>query len=300
LKVPAKSQNLLFEPKKLFHLAKPKAHRAKTIITLGDNPGESNPTCYSTPKRVEHHSPRLRNVISQGISKYSNKDISRTPSAPQIYSTLNRVGDQRNPPWPWVATHGYCCIGPPGRRLKATYSTLLFLPFSTHFYITFNWFFSILLNKILTQMGTYKQILYHSIIGTKNREFTIPDGYCEELYRYIWGIVKNKNCTLYQINGSRDHLHLLTDLHPTLALANFIKDIKVASSKWMREHEKFPLWNSWGDGYGAFTCSYQDKKLITNYIKKQKEHHKSETFLDEYKRLLNENGIEFHERYLLG
>ncbi|EON79078.1 Transposase [Lunatimonas lonarensis] len=149
-------------------------------------------------------------------------------------------------------------------------------------------------------MGTYKQILYHFVIGTKNREYTIPDEYCEELYRYIWGIVKNKDCTLYQINGSGDHLHLLTDLHPTIALASFIKDIKVASSKWLREHDKFPSWNSWGDGYGAFTCSYRDKNLITNYIKKQKEHHKSEAFLDEYRRLLKENGVEFNERYLLG
>jgi putative transposase len=149
-------------------------------------------------------------------------------------------------------------------------------------------------------MGSYKQILYHSVIGTKNRAFTIPDRHCEELYRYIWGIVKNKNCLLYQINGTGDHLHLLTDLPPTNALSDFIKDVKVASSKRMKHHGKFPLWNSWGDGYGAFTCSYRDKKLITNYIKKQKDHHKKETFLDEYKRLLEENGIDFDERFLLG
>ncbi|WP_114752800.1 IS200/IS605 family transposase [Pleomorphovibrio marinus] len=147
---------------------------------------------------------------------------------------------------------------------------------------------------------SYKQILYHSVIGTKYREFTIPEKHCEELYRYISGIVKKKNCVLYQINGCGDHLHLLTDLHPTVSLADFLKEVKVGSSKWMKQHDNFPQWKSWGDGYGAFTCSYHDKDMITNYIKRQKEHHKKETFLEEYKRLLEENGIEFDERYLLG
>lgn len=149
-------------------------------------------------------------------------------------------------------------------------------------------------------MSSYRQILYHTVIGTKNRKTTMPDSHCEELYRYIWGIVKKKNCTLYQVNGVGDHIHLLTDLHPTVCLSDFIKDIKVASSKWMSQHEHFPLWESWAEGYGTFTCSNQEKDKITAYIKKQKEHHKKESFFEEYKRLLTENGIEFDERYLLG
>lgn len=39
--------------------------------------------------------------------------------------------------------------------------------------------------------------------------------------------------------------------------------------------------------------------MIINYVKNQKEHHKNETFYDEYKRLLIENGIEFDEKYML-
>jgi REP element-mobilizing transposase RayT len=147
-------------------------------------------------------------------------------------------------------------------------------------------------------MSSYRQILYHSILGTKNRHHTIPNSHCEELYRYIGGIVKNKGCTLYQINGIEDHIHLLTDLHPSLALADFIKDIKVASSLWMKEHTSFPHWNAWGKGYGAFTCTYAEKDKIISYIKRQKEHHRKKSFLEEYKRLLHENGIEFDERYL--
>jgi REP element-mobilizing transposase RayT len=149
-------------------------------------------------------------------------------------------------------------------------------------------------------MSSYKQIFYHPVIGTKNRKATIPNSHCEELYRYIWGIVKNKNCMLYQINGIGDHLHLLTDLHPSLSLSDFVKDIKVASSKWIGQQVHFPLWESWAEGYGTFTCSYHEKARILAYVKGQKEHHKTESFFEEYKRLLAENGIEFDERYLRG
>ena len=145
----------------------------------------------------------------------------------------------------------------------------------------------------------YRQIFYHIIFGTRNREATIAEGHCEELYKYIWGVIKNKNCKLYRINGIEDHIHIFSDLHPSISLADYIKDIKVASSIWMKECGKFPKFKGWQDKYGAFTYSIKEKDIIINYVKNQKEHHKHETFYDEFKRLLIENGIEFDEKYLL-
>lgn len=149
-------------------------------------------------------------------------------------------------------------------------------------------------------MSTYKQIFYHIIFGTKHRKPVIPHAHCEEPYKYIWGIIKNKKCVLYRINGVEDHIHICVDLHPTISLSDLIKDIKVGSSIWMKGNEKFPDFEGWADGYGAFTHSVREKDVIINYIKNQKEHHKKENFYDEYKRLLIENGIEFNEKYLLG
>ncbi len=148
-------------------------------------------------------------------------------------------------------------------------------------------------------MSTYRQIFYHIIFGTKHRKSTIPNSSEEELYKYIFGIIKNKKCKLYRINGMEDHLHILSDLHPSICLSDYVKDIKVATSLWMKESGKFPAFEGWQDGYGAFTYSKRDKDMIINYIKNQKEHHKSEGFYDEYKRLLIENEIEFDEKYLL-
>jgi len=149
-------------------------------------------------------------------------------------------------------------------------------------------------------MSSFKQIFYHIIISTKDRKQTIPESHCQHLYKYIWGIIKGRNCVLYQINGMPEHLHILCDLHPSLALADLIKDFKQGSSVWMKSNENFPKWDAWGKGYGAFTCSIKDKNSIIAYIKNQKEHHKKESFYDEYKRILIENEIQFDEKYMLG
>jgi putative transposase len=147
-------------------------------------------------------------------------------------------------------------------------------------------------------MTSFRQILYHIIFATKYRVNALSEQHNEELYRYIWGIIKEKKGKLYRINGMEDHIHILTDLHPTLALSDFIKDLKVASSIWLKAHGGFPKFENWAEGYAALTYAYRDKQMLINYIKTQKEHHKKLTFRDELKQLLIENGIEFDEKYL--
>jgi REP element-mobilizing transposase RayT len=148
-------------------------------------------------------------------------------------------------------------------------------------------------------MGTYRQIFYQIVFSTKYREATIAEENESQLYKYIWGIINNHKCKLYRINSMPDHIHIFSDLHPSTSLSDYVKDIKVASSIWMKENGKFPEFTGWQEGYGAFTYSVREKDMIIEYIKKQKEHHKKETFQDEYKRLLLEHGIEFDEKYLL-
>ena len=145
----------------------------------------------------------------------------------------------------------------------------------------------------------YRQIFYQIVFGTKNCKPTLDKEFDKELYKYIYGIIKNKKCKLYRINGIEDHIHIMSDLHPTICLSDYVKDIKVASSIWMKQSGKFPAFEGWQDKYGAFTYSVREKDMIINYIKNQKEHHKTESFYDEFKRLLIENEIEFDEKYLL-
>jgi putative transposase len=107
-------------------------------------------------------------------------------------------------------------------------------------------------------MSSYRQLLYHLVFRTKDSLPTIKQDHVDQLYAYISGIIKHKNSHLYRISGVENHLHILTDLHPSIALADFIREVKVSSSLWMKSGNLFPRFNGWAEGYGAFTCSYMD------------------------------------------
>ncbi len=148
-------------------------------------------------------------------------------------------------------------------------------------------------------MSTYTQILYQLVFSTYKREKTLTSENRKELFQYIWGILKNKQCHLYRLNGVEDHIHIITHIHPTIAPANLVKDIKIASSAMINEKNLFTNFNGWQDGYGAFTYSVKEKERLTEYVKNQEEHHKTMTFKEEYTALLKEHEIEFDEKYLL-
>ena len=148
-------------------------------------------------------------------------------------------------------------------------------------------------------MGSYRQILYHLTFHTRNSGKVLHNSANEELFKYIWGVMKNKKCKLFRINGIEDHIHIVCDLHPSVALANLIKDIKVSSSIWIKEKGIYPLFTNWAESYGAFTLSIREKDTIIKYVMNQQGHHKKENFKEEYIRLLKENGVDFDEKYLL-
>jgi len=135
------------------------------------------------------------------------------------------------------------------------------------------------------------------VFRTKESRKSLVLVYSGELYAYVIGIIRNKNCYLYRINDMEDHLHILCDLHPSIALADYMRDIKTSSSIWLKQSGKFYEFNGWADGYAALTYGWKDKETIANYIKNQHEHHKKESFNDELRRLLKEQGINVNEKY---
>jgi len=120
-----------------------------------------------------------------------------------------------------------------------------------------------------------------------------------ELFRYIFGILRNKRCHPYRINGVEDHIHILTHLHPSVSLSGLVKDIKLASNEHIKTTDIFNNFHGWQSGYGAFTYSIKEKERLVTYIKNQEEHHRRITFWDEFIELLREHDIKFDERYLL-
>jgi len=117
-----------------------------------------------------------------------------------------------------------------------------------------------------------------------------------ELFGYLSGITKNCGGTSLEINGISDHVHLLVRLEAQLAFADFMRELKAGSSRWVRQNHdpKF----SWQRRYGAFTVSESGSDKVRQYIRDQKQHHHTQSFEDEYRNLLVKHNVGFDERYL--
>jgi REP-associated tyrosine transposase len=145
---------------------------------------------------------------------------------------------------------------------------------------------------------SYTNLLYHIVFSTKDRRPLITPDYEVRLYDYLGGTIRKVGGISLELNGTEDHVHVLAKLRPDCALSDVLRDLKANATGWM--HDVFPSLKhfSWQRGYGAFTVSQSNVQAVRQYIARQKEHHQKISFRDEFIRFLQENAIEYDERFI--
>jgi putative transposase len=141
--------------------------------------------------------------------------------------------------------------------------------------------------------------LMHIVFSTKERRaLFLNPGLRDEMHRYLAGISGTLDCPAVIIGGATDHVHLLANQSRTIALADWVKELKRVSSVWAKE--KSPQWGlfQWQGGYGAFSVSQSQKTRVEEYIRSQEEHHRSLSFQDEFRQLLKRHNVVFDEQYV--
>lgn len=146
--------------------------------------------------------------------------------------------------------------------------------------------------------GTFSQIYIQVIFAVKGRENLLQKPWREDAFKYMAGIVKNKGHKPIIVNGISDHVHLFIGLKPAMALSDLVRDIKNNTSNFINEKQYIKGKFSWQEGYGAFSCAHSQMNPVYQYILNQEEHHKKQTFKEEYLSLLKEFEIEHDEKYL--
>ncbi len=144
---------------------------------------------------------------------------------------------------------------------------------------------------------THLALHYHLVFHTKNNRPSIRPEWRDRLFRFIGGCLRTAGAVAIAIGGTDDHIHLLIGLRATHRLADLVKDIKVASSKWVHTELEVRSF-AWQSGYGAFTVGTSQLERVRNYVLNQEEHHAKKNAQDEYVELLKLAGIEFDEKYL--
>jgi REP element-mobilizing transposase RayT len=146
--------------------------------------------------------------------------------------------------------------------------------------------------------NTYTQIHIHVVFAVKFRKALIQHEWKDELYKYITGTIQSEGHKLLAVNGMTDHIHILFGQRPNQSLSDLMSRIKGHSSKWINEkgftHEKF----QWQEGYGAFSYEKTTVPRVIAYILNQDEHHRKQTFLEEYLDFLKTFEIDYDEAYI--
>lgn len=146
--------------------------------------------------------------------------------------------------------------------------------------------------------GTFSQIYIQIVFAVQNRDSAINPIWEAELYKYIGGIVRNKEQKLLAINGMPDHIHIFIGMKPSCRISDLVREIKKSSTEFIKENEFCQGKFSWQEGYGAFSYSHSHIDSVVRYILNQKEHHTSKSFKEEYVEFLRRFGIEYNEQYL--
>ncbi len=141
-------------------------------------------------------------------------------------------------------------------------------------------------------------IYLHLVFSTKNRVPFLDDAIRSRVHGELATLVRDLDSKYVVVGGVADHVHILFDLGKMHSPVDYVEHVKRESSKFVKrlgsKYDDF----YWQRGYGMFSVSPTHVALLEEYIRNQEEHHRELSFQDEYRRILERNGIEYDERYV--
>jgi putative transposase len=143
---------------------------------------------------------------------------------------------------------------------------------------------------------SYTNLLSHIVFATKGRAPLITNELRADMHAYLGGTVRGLGGIALEVGGVADHVHILAKIKPTVAVSEFIKQLKADSSRWANKRADGRF--AWQTRYGAFSVSESQVERVRAYVRNQEAHHRRISFEEEYKSLLKAHHIEFDERYL--
>ncbi len=150
---------------------------------------------------------------------------------------------------------------------------------------------------IISMPQSLSQVIIHIIFSTKNREPSIDPDLRPRLHACLATVARDNGSNVHRVGGIADHVHILATLSRTVTQAELLEEIKKHSSRWVKEIDPKHGAFAWQRGYGAISVGREELDDRVQYVETQEEHHRTVTFQEEYRNLLEKHGIEFDERY---
>jgi len=142
------------------------------------------------------------------------------------------------------------------------------------------------------------QVILHVVFSTKDRRPWLDPAIRPRMHAYLATLCRDCDCPAYRVGGAADHVHIATRLARTLSQADLLEKIKKTSSAWIKAQGEQYASFFWQGGYGDSSIGWSQSEDLVRYIDRQEQHHRTQTFQEEYRTLLQKYRVEFDERYV--
>lgn len=146
--------------------------------------------------------------------------------------------------------------------------------------------------------NTYHQIYLQTVFAVKYRKALLDKAWRSKLQGVIGSLINETGCKTIIVNGVEDHVHCFLGLKPVVSVSELMKTVKAKSSKYINDHGLTKERFEWQEGYAVFSYRQRDTDQIYKYIQDQEEHHRKQSFREEYLDLLKEFEIIYDDQYI--
>ena len=133
---------------------------------------------------------------------------------------------------------------------------------------------------------SYNNLYTHFVFTTLDRFPCIAEIHRERIEKYITGVVNNHHCKMYAIYANPEHVHFLVSRDPAMSEKELADLIAKASEIFINNNKLCKGKFYWQSSCSAFSVSKRDIDKVCKYILNQPEHHKKQTFAQEYDKFL--------------
>jgi putative transposase len=114
------------------------------------------------------------------------------------------------------------------------------------------------------------------VFVTKYRREVLSALAIGDLSRIFAKVCKDFDAELIECNGEDDHVHLLVNYPPKVALSNLVNSLKGVSSRRLREDRpevsgRYRQGVLWSPSYFAASCGGASLSVISQYVQSQRE-----------------------------
>lgn len=138
---------------------------------------------------------------------------------------------------------------------------------------------------------SFVKIWIHAVWATKDAEPLLTKSIRSNLFKHIRENASEKGIYIDFINGYLEHVHCTLSLQVNQSIADVMQQIKGESSSWINSQNLIEGKFRWQKEYYAVSVSESVIDKVRDYIKNQEAHHKTKSFKDEEKEMIQRFGF---------